>query len=160
VVRTPDREALFDWIGPVSRVEYQVFRLRAGSAATMRSLGQLGRQSIGVLNKDAGDRYLQTVIDPRQIQPVPEYHSLIQMFLAGRFDYLAVVPQGLYEELARLRLPQETVESLFALDYTADPYSYVVVAKGSSPTLVSSLSKALASMKKDGTWERLYRGDR
>jgi polar amino acid transport system substrate-binding protein len=158
VARTPDREGLFDWIGPVNRVEYWFFRLANGPAPVLTGLDGLGSRTVGVLKNDAVSAYLRTRVPRDQIQEISEYSSLPPMFLAGRFDYLAAVPSSLYGALADLGKPRTVVQALFAVpQLSSDPYSYVVVQKGSDPALVAGLHQALDAMVKDGTWETMFR---
>ena len=158
VTRTPDREAQFEWLGPVNRLEYWLFRSATGTAPRLTSLADLGPRSIGVLKNDAAAGYLHGRIPEAQLQDISDYASLPPMLLAGRFDYLAAVPVSLYVALANLGKTKSQVEPLFAIpNLSSNPFSYVVAAKGTDPALVAHLRQAFEAMAADGTWEMIFR---
>ncbi|MFC5461068.1 substrate-binding periplasmic protein [Massilia niabensis] len=57
--RTPEREALFKWIGPTDSAEW-VLMARAGSGITLRTLEDARPYRIGTYNGDARDAYLRS----------------------------------------------------------------------------------------------------
>jgi polar amino acid transport system substrate-binding protein len=157
LVRTQEREFLYDWIGPVNRVEYWVFALRDRGPYTAKGLTALPQGTWGALANDAAFDFLRDRVPDERLQGAANYSSLAPMFLTGRFDYLAVVPSSFLAELDRLGKPRSTVQALFPLEgVVSDPYSYLVAAKGADPSLVKALRQALAAMVADGTWERIY----
>jgi polar amino acid transport system substrate-binding protein len=158
VTRTPDREAQFEWLGPVNRLEYWIFRSTTGQAPRLTNVAELGNYSIGVLKNDAAAQYLHGRFPESQLQEASEYSSLPPMLLAGRFDYLAAVPPSLYAALADLGKAKTQVQPLFAIpNLSSNPFSYVVAAKGTDPTLVAKLRQGFESMANDGTWETIFR---
>lgn len=158
VVRTSDREALFEWIGPVNRIEYWVFKRKDSPAPAAKALQELKQASIGVLANDALSSYLQAELPQAKIQSMPKYESLTPMLIAGRFDYLVAVRAPFMQNLDQLGIVRGEVQPLFQVQgNTSDSRAYLVMSKGSDPTLVSKLRKALKSMEDDGVWEKTYR---
>ncbi|QDL55846.1 substrate-binding periplasmic protein [Rhodoferax aquaticus] len=158
VVRTAEREAQFEWLGPVNRVEYWVFRRTEGLAPVAKTLDDLKSASIGTLANNANNEWLKAKLPMATIQPVPLYSSLAPMLFLDRFDYLVAARSTFFAELERLGKPRASVQALFPLvDDVADAKSYVVLAKGSDPQLVRSIRTALERMAADGTWDKMYR---
>jgi polar amino acid transport system substrate-binding protein len=64
--RTPEREALFKWVGPIDEAKW-VLVARAGSGVRLRTLEDARRYRIGTYNGDARDQFLRErgfTVDP------------------------------------------------------------------------------------------------
>lgn len=58
IARTPEREALFKWVGELTRNEYHLYKLRAREDIVVRDLQAAKRYSVGVLRDDVRQQYL------------------------------------------------------------------------------------------------------
>jgi polar amino acid transport system substrate-binding protein len=158
VLRTPDRESTFEWLGPVNRAEYWVVRRSAGTAPAIKTLAELDGKSIGILANSGVGSFLHTQLPKATFQEVNKYASLGPMLLADRFEYLLIIRGPFLVELDQIGSPRTAVQMLFPVKgILSDPNSYLVVAKDSDPALVQGLRQAMQSMVTDGTWEKIYR---
>ena len=85
--RTPEREALFRWIGPLNEAEWTLYGL-ASRHLTLRTLDDARGQVIGTVLGDARDDYLR--LRGLQVAPVTQEWLNPQKLLLGRIDLWAV----------------------------------------------------------------------
>jgi polar amino acid transport system substrate-binding protein len=86
MVRTPQREPLFKWVGPLAVNEYAVFS-RVRSGATAPNLAALKLSVIGTKRRDAATEYL-TAMGYRVDSVATDIDNPRKLML-GRFDYWA-----------------------------------------------------------------------
>lgn len=158
LIKNEEREGQFEWIGPVNRVEYIVYRLKSSKVPSVRRLFDVpGSMSMGFVENDAPSAYLRNRVD-FVIDPAPTIATAVAKFISGRNDYLVASSTTLAWELRKTGLTMDAVEAQFVLnDVAADGYSYLAAATGTDSFTVTLLRNALDAMLKDGTWERLFR---
>ncbi|WP_051231449.1 substrate-binding periplasmic protein [Stutzerimonas azotifigens] len=59
IARTPEREALFKWVGELMRIDYHLYKLRERDDIAVGGLDDARPYRIGVLREDVRHRYLQ-----------------------------------------------------------------------------------------------------
>lgn len=85
---TPEREALFTWIGPVYRSEWKFFAV-AESAITIGSLEDVRRYKVGVKNGSAQEKFLIQA-GGVTLEPVSTDELNFKKLLANRIDLWAI----------------------------------------------------------------------
>jgi polar amino acid transport system substrate-binding protein len=160
IIRTPDREVIFEWIGPVNRVEYFLYRLKKSAAPAISQIEQVGDASVGVINRDVIDHFLSAK-GMTNIHRTSSIGNLVKMLMSQRIYYLAVPSQTLEYELHNDPASKKEVEKQFLIrGYSFDDFSYIALLKDSKPELVNAMKSALVSMQKDGTWEKIFQSYR
>jgi polar amino acid transport system substrate-binding protein len=86
IYRTPDRENLFRWIGPVE-TDPSVFFVKPGSTVPLKTITDIKKLKIGVIAGDAHYEMLRLYgIQPAQIITTSDGGDLIRMVLNGDID--------------------------------------------------------------------------
>lgn len=86
IYRTPDRENLFRWIGPVA-TDPSVFFVRPGSVMPIRTIDEIKKLKIGVIAGDAHYEMLRLYgIPPTHIISTSDGSEIIRMVLNGDID--------------------------------------------------------------------------
>ncbi|TRX74637.1 substrate-binding periplasmic protein [Pseudomonas mangiferae] len=145
--RTPEREALFKWVGPLVKNEW-VLLARPDSPIAVKDLKEAAAYRVGGYKNDAVSEYLQT-------QGVPTSNTLrdqenVTKLERGQIDLWATSdPAGLY--LAR----QAGVTGLKTVLRFKSVEMYLALNKDTPDALVQRLQGALDQMDRDGEAERI-----
>jgi polar amino acid transport system substrate-binding protein len=144
-VRTPEREPIFKWVGPVVRDKWVVF-VPADSQIEVGSIEDLKRYRTISLPGDAMSLFLQENGIP--FDPSVTTES-IRMLKGGRIDYWAGTRlKGQYQaKLEGIKLRVAMV--------LKDEDMYLACNKSMPDTVIAALNQAIAGMEQDGTIARL-----
>lgn len=155
VIRNADREPLFDWLGPVSRFEYVVYKRAGSSTANISSVEELNGR-IGSVTNDAATNMLKGK-NISGIKELPEVERLFLSLVSDRLDYIVASPSALAYQVKKSGEEMSQITPMFSLNVTSDPFNYLVIKKGSDPALVSGLSDAIKSLQDSGKWDEIYK---
>lgn len=150
--RTPEREELFSWVGPILQVEWAFFGLR-DSGVVINSLEDAKKvKAIGTYANDVKHQWLEAH-GFTNLVPVLENQTNVKKLYNKRIDIMAGSP---------------TVTDRWPTQYGLDParmvmlYTfrkadlYLALSLGTSTETVRTLQKAYAEMTKDGTVRDIY----
>lgn len=91
IVRLPEREAQFHWLGQIALRRGTLFRLRARPDVQVHVLADAQAYRTAVIKDDVSERELLALgIDARQLDRSADYPSLLRKFFAGRCELIAV----------------------------------------------------------------------
>ena len=96
-----------------------------------------------------------TILEANQLPVVTsyQYKNLYPMLEGGRFDYLALGAQEIWEELAKHPDPKLTVDTRVLLQYRSPAYFFVSPKR---QQLAKDITAGLESMIADGTFETMF----
>ena len=146
--RTPEREALFKWVGPTDEAEWQ-FWGRADHEFPLNTIEDARKLRIGTYIGDARDEYLRS----RGFKVEPVSNDLVnpKKLLLKRIDLWAV---GMRNGTAGPRQP-EWADKVVPLLVFNRVKVYLACNPSVPDQLVERLNAALADMRRDGTMTRL-----
>jgi polar amino acid transport system substrate-binding protein len=143
MARTPGREALFDWIGPVTVYRFGLLKLAHRQDIKLQSLADLPRYTVGAQRDDFSAEWLRDVA--RQPATQLALHADVletwRMLLHGRVDLLVDDPIAIDAMLQLHHLERQDVEFVLFVPELAQT-TWIAVKKGSDPILVQRLKKA------------------
>lgn len=148
--RTPSREALFTWIGPIDEGDW-VLMGRAGREYNIRTLEDARALRIGTYNGDVRDEYLRA--NAFNVDPADNDMINPQKLLLGRIDLWAA---GLRNSTAALRQFGWDKDIVPVLVFNHVKV-YLACNRAVPDTAVKKLSAAVDAAVKDGTFERIRR---
>lgn len=159
VVRTPDRESQFKWIGPIVANRVTLFKRKGRADVVVRTLDDARRYRVGIVNQDARGIYLRTrgFVDGSRgaaggLTTVPHGAQLFPMLMADRIDLLPMSP-------ARCLAPEidcTQLEPTVELDgFQADMWM-AFSAKADDAT-VDKLRAGLETIRSNGTLARIVK---
>jgi polar amino acid transport system substrate-binding protein len=150
-VRSPEREHLFHWVGPIYHDDLVMMR-RKGSTVKAANLEEAKKYTIGVMQDYAGEDLLRRNNFPKvhSLPGAPE--QMIYMLAHDRVDlWLESWPSGMYYA-ARAGKSAGWIEPLFTV---AREDLYVAFSLFSDQETIRRWSDTLQSMKEDGTYRKL-----
>lgn len=145
--RTPEREALFKWVGPVARIDWVLYAL-AGHKKPAH-LEQLKGESIGGGVKNVTADWLSQ--HGYRVDYAVSEDALIRKLLNGRIKYWASSNVRGNAYLKRYNLQQRIVPAL-VINHTD---LYLACNKSADDATIAKLNEALRQMNQDGTSARI-----
>lgn len=149
--RTPERENLYYWIGPISFTEIWLYKLRSRTDITIKTLQDAKQYLVGVPASDATIPVLKKLAI--QVDTAPSDVSNCRKFKIGRFDLTPLDPNGVRELMATCDIQVEQIEKLVKLPINNG--IYIGIGKHTPMTLVNRLNLEMDGMKKDQTIQKI-----
>ncbi len=152
IIRSPEREKLFKWVGPLAEKKIGLFA-RRDSTIRLESLGQARKYVIGVQLDGAGMHHLKAEgfekLDA-SIRPVGNLKKL----LSGRNDLWYSSDATALGNCRRLKMKTCDVRLVLLLRQIE---LYVAFSKATADTIVAQWQQAYDAPYAHGTVERIYR---
>lgn len=150
--RTPEREALFKWVGPLVSNDW-VFFAKKGSTIKINSLDDARKYSVGGYNGDATSEFLlkEKFEKGKNIQLATNEKQNALKLETGRIDLWATGSQ-LGPWIAKTEKTGKVVP-LYTFKKTE---MYAAFNKDTDEALIKKLNETLDKMKKDGSVGKLF----
>ena len=146
--RTPEREALFQWVGPTDEADW-VLLGRADRNYNLHVLEDARKLRIGTYNGDARDAYLRQ--RGFQVDPAPNDLLNPDKLLLDRIDLWAASLKRGNAALKRYDWADKIVPVLVFNKVGV----YLACNRGVPPALIARMNVALEAMNRDGTMRRI-----
>ncbi len=155
VVRTPEREKLFQWVGVVGPAIQALFALKDRDIR-IEKLEDLSRYTVGTVLEDVVDQYLRKYEQKLglKLDRVADYELDMNKLFMKRFD-IAGMNQlvGLY--LAKkLGYSEMDIKVVYTIDDLRGEY-YLVTGLKTPAETVKKLSAAFETVHKNGTYRKI-----
>ncbi|MBN2374190.1 transporter substrate-binding domain-containing protein [bacterium] len=151
--RTPERENLFQWVGPVGK-NSAIFYAKKGSGIRISSLEDARRiASIATTTNWFTEQYLKNEGFTNLVSsPVPETN--VKQLMNGEVKLSVFTDITIPEIVKKAGYSMDDLEPLFTVSNT---YFYIAMSLGTPPDIVKKWQSILDDLKSDGTFEKIYR---
>lgn len=152
MTRTPQREYLFKWVGPIAANSF-VFYAKSDSKIVINSLDDAKDENlkIGTYLDGANEEYLKAQ-DFYNIYSVPNDQLNLKKLIKGRIDlWAAGETQGLYKA-KQLNINPSKIKKIFKIKET---YLYIAFSRTTPNSLINLWQKELDRIKTDGRYEAI-----
>ncbi|MFC5551800.1 substrate-binding periplasmic protein [Massilia aerilata] len=146
--RTPEREALFKWVGPIGEADW-VLMARADRKLRLNSLDDARRYRIGTYNGDARDLYLRA--RGFDVDPAPNDLLNPRKLMANRIDLWAASIRRGSATIDRMGYAGKIVPVLVFNNIRV----YLACNQAVPDELTGRMGVALESMERDGSLQRI-----
>lgn len=148
--RTPEREALFKWIGPIGGADWTLLA-RTDRHLKLATLDDAKPYRIGTYNGDARDDYLRE----RGFKVDPAQNDLInpRKLMLGRIDLWAASLRRGGTTLTRMGYADK-IESILVFNHIS---VYLACNRNVPDEMVARMNDALAAMERDGSTRAITR---
>lgn len=153
MARTVDRENLYQWIGPIFENSY-AFYAKANSRLFISDIEDARKvESIGVYRGDVRDQVL-TALEFTNLDRANTNLSNVKKLMAGRIALFAGSPTNMQTlaEQAGYQLDDFRLMYVFM-----QKQLYIAASPGMDANEVARWNDALVQMKRDGTFERVFK---
>lgn len=153
MARTPEREALYQWIGPVASVEYMLYG-KADSTLKISNIEDAKKiHLIGVYRDDIRDQTL-TRLGFKNLDRAASNISSFKKLMIGRVDVYADSKMGVESVAIASGYKVDEVKPIFPLFKSR---LYFGVSKSTDPSIVAHWNQALEEMKADKSFLKIQR---
>lgn len=151
--RTPEREKLFQWVGPVGQ-NSAVLYARKGSGIRIRSLDDAKKiAAIATTTNWFTEQYLKRE-GFKNLLSSPDPRSNVRQLMKGEAQ-LSVFTDITVPEIARdAGYGMQDLEPVFTV---AQTYFYIAMSRDTPASVAHAWQSTLDGMKQDGTFEKIYR---
>lgn len=146
MARTPERERLFHWIGPLVRKRWVLFARRDGGFRFNR-LEDARIRPVGVMRKDARAAFLRQQGFSR-IHEVTDHVQALHLLMMGRVDFWA---SSDFEGPVIVRGADVAFKELEMVFSFREIESYAGISRGTPARVVDAWRRAFETLKTDGT---------
>jgi polar amino acid transport system substrate-binding protein len=155
--RSPQREKLFKWVGVIAPTQYYLFSLPQRKLQLDR-LDQAKTLQIATVNEDVGEQFLLSkgFVKGQNLQSSAKYELNYEKLKRGRVDlWIMSELTAVYFARQAGDQPAQTLERSYALTELSSDGYYMAFGVQTPTALVERLSKALATIKSNGTYDAL-----
>jgi len=153
IVRSPEREELFKWVGPlVPSVRIFLYKLKDRTDIVIDALDDAKQYTIGVTQEDSMHQYLlgEGFEEGKQLAVVTKDEQSMEKLFRGRVDLIAEGELSIPLRMKSLDLPVEQVEKVFLLAEWND-ILYMAFSQQTPDELVERARTAFEQLNADGT---------
>ncbi len=142
--RTPHREDLFQWVGPIDVTQVAVMA-RKSSGIVINEPLDIGKYRIGVMRDDIGEQMLFSLGVPREsIQEASDISILIEQLYKNRVDLIVYDERAADWLVDRAGYSKDSFESVYEMQQREIYYAF---NKSVDEKLIKQLQKGLDILK-------------
>jgi polar amino acid transport system substrate-binding protein len=158
IARTPEREPRFKWVGEFIRVDYFLYKLRAGKGIAVRNLDEARGYSIGVMRDDVRHQYLQAQGFTKLVVS-PKIDDTFKKLIHGQVQLAALSEPGAAQLCEEARFDCTQLEKAYALDALTVGI-WMAYSLQTSDEVVARTRSAFDKIKASGSVTRLMNARR
>ncbi len=151
VVRTPEREELFHWIGPVADRNIYLFKLKSRTDIILKSIEDAKKYRVGSVIGAASGDFLES--KGISLERVPRYSQNLHKLLLDRIDLSDSSDYSFAFMAKQAGVSFSKFERALLVD--GSKKYYLVLSKGTSPMIVNALQKSFKKLKESGKIKRI-----
>ncbi len=157
IARTPEREALFRWVGEIMRIDYHFYKLRRRDDIMVPDLQAAKAYRIGVLRQDVRHQYLQAN-GFNKIVVTAHNSDNFKRLLNGQVDLVPMPEQDMLALCKEAGLDPSEVERVFTPDSSTQ--LYMAFSRKTDDATVLRMQAAFEHLQAEGAVARLMDGQR
>lgn len=123
MARTPQREGLFKWAGPIDTVRFVLFA-PAGSELAATLPVKLDGLDIGTVRDDVAETAVREIAPDARIESVSDVRQNLSKLLAGRLDLVAYEERSMRRLLAEQGLDPDALTPVYLLKETEIAFAF------------------------------------
>lgn len=149
IVRNPEREALFKWVGPIAPRRIMVYAQASRPDVVIRQQQDLLRYRLGVMaESSAASQLLQLGLPATQLEYGQSDEVNLKKLLLGRADGVVMLDWAMRWQQKLQQVDATRIRPVWTLDQR---YQYwFAFNKDTDPALLRSLQQALDRLRADG----------
>jgi polar amino acid transport system substrate-binding protein len=157
LVRTPERETLFQWVGPISPRKIVLYRMATRKELAVTHLDDVRPYKVGVVRESAAAKALINkgfTVD-KELELALDDATNMRKFKAGRFDFLVSLDWAAAYNTQQNDMTPADLAAVLVLDEQSE--YWFGVSLRSDAQIVRRLNEALVKVRRDGRLKALTR---
>ncbi|GGX33797.1 substrate-binding periplasmic protein [Undibacterium squillarum] len=155
VTRLPEREALYEWLGPVAPRSIYLYKLRTRTDIQVSHIDEISKYRIGLVREMASTQnFLSTYHVPKDtLDYAPTPDSNFRKFLMNRNDLIVASEWTATYIMRSLGHSIRELEPVILLDQQHQ--YYIAISKNSDTKVIQRLRTAYDKLQKSGVLEKI-----
>jgi len=158
IIRTPEREQLFNWIFPIFEIKFNFYKLKSRDDIQMSELKDVRKYQLLVMRESMTHTKMTDKnglnIDSKKINLATSIRQSVQMLYAGRGDILVADENVLMAHIKELGLNPDYIEAVYPFKEVNKKY-YAAFSLGTSDVLLKKVKNGHAQAKANGHLDTL-----
>lgn len=151
IVRIPEREDSYYWIGPIARSEIWFYKLSNRTDISVKNMADVRRYLVGDTASNATLPYL--IRNGIKVDTAPSDISSCRKLKIGRVDLVPLDLRAAVVFSSACDIPGEQIEKTLLLTHSSN--LYIALGKNTDPEVVSHLNAEFNAMVKDKTLQKI-----
>jgi polar amino acid transport system substrate-binding protein len=158
VIRTPEREKLFQWVGVVSPATHAILALK-DTDIRVEKLEDLSQYTVGTVLEDVVDQYLRKHEQRLglKLDRVADYELNINKLFAKRFELCGTNKLSAMYLSQKLGHAANDIKSVYTIEELNGEY-YLVTGLDTPPETVKKLRAAFETVHSSGLYQKIVDG--
>lgn len=153
LMRTPEREQSFKWIGEFEEIKSVLYKLRRRNDLNLQELNDARGLNTGVVRDDVREQYLRAAGFSRLVVSASPMDNLRKL-LNGQVDVVPLSPRDAQRFCEQLGIPMRDLEAMLTLNQIT-VHAYLAFSKQTPDEVVQRAVAAFAQLKQEGQVQRL-----
>lgn len=153
LARTPEREPLFEWVGELLRLRYNLYGLKGREDLQLHSMAEARHLRVAVVRDDVRHQRLKALGFTRLVVSSDIMETLRQL-RRGQVDLVPMGARDLAENCKLMSIDCAQFRLLLPLP-ELDVSAYMAFSRGSAPAKVEALRKAYEALRREGQLQQL-----
>tara|TARA_R110002126_G_scaffold10245_81_gene46799 strand:- start:1704 stop:2474 length:771 start_codon:yes stop_codon:yes gene_type:complete len=160
IARTPERETLFQWIGPVAAYRLGFVKLAHRQDIQLKTLADAQRYSIAVQRHDVAETFLKAngFDQSDQLVQAADIIDSWQLLLNGKVDLIIDDPMALAAMASHFNIKPEYVAFEFAIA-PLQQQTYLAASKATSAEVITTLQQAHSQIAASALYKQVMRSE-
>lgn len=153
--RTPEREVLFNWVGPLEDARLSLYRLATRNDLSIKDIAELKNFRVGVERDGSSHEKLKQMgyEVEKNMFPVASFSQLLGMLFKQRIDFVISEDTSLLFQMKLTGYRNKDV--VRELEFASNGEFYLAVNKSIDAKILATLQSHLDEIKKNGRWQEI-----
>ncbi|UFH50988.1 substrate-binding periplasmic protein [Pseudomonas sp. KNUC1026] len=153
LIRTPERESHFEWIGEFAQIHSLLYRLQARDDIQLKSLDEARQYTLGVVRDDFREAWLRNQGFTRLVVSASAEDNARKL-LNGQVDLIPLAEADAARYFAQKNGPAHPLVPVLRLDQIT-AHAWFAMSKGSDPKTLQALREAFELLRAEGGLESI-----
>lgn len=158
IARTAEREAMFKWVGEVTRIDYHFYKLRERSDIVVSDLQAAKNYTMGVLRDDVRQRYLEAQGFTKLVVSAQNMDN-IRKLLNRQVELVPMSERNVVRLAEEAGVDFSTLERVFTLEALSSGL-FMAYSLSTDDAVVTRTRAALDSLRAEGVVGKLMAEER
>jgi polar amino acid transport system substrate-binding protein len=154
ISRTPNREALFKWVGVIAPIEFYIFASKERPDIKIQTLEDAKQYQIAVVREDALDQFFTQQGFPN-LYRLNHNEAAMKMVLTQRAELWPISEYAGYYFLQKQHHSISDVRKVFRIEGFASGDQYMAFSPSTPDELVNKFRTGLQSIKDQGIYQQI-----
>ncbi|MCF7500225.1 MULTISPECIES: transporter substrate-binding domain-containing protein [unclassified Pseudoalteromonas] len=155
--RIPDREPLFNWVGPMASSRNYFYRLKSNPQVNPRDLSEVKDYTLGVVRDSIYEQFVENIgfENEQNLLKFSHYYECINLFFKGKLDLIIGSELSFHYQLMQYGYAGQEVVKLIELPLNDTTGNFLALNKNMPKEIVEQFQNSYQKLMKQGKLDKL-----